>query len=122
MLPKIKYLIGYLLIFSSAVSALFVIFWWNNEPGDPTVSNHKTTVSNHKTTVSNHETTLAKKERTLLTIFTTFELSNKKPYKTFAHKMAIKNWAQFMPVIQPVLFIRDNIIPSSTWLLILNGI
>jgi len=42
--------------------------------------------------------------RPLLTLFTVFDLSNKKPYKNFAHRAVIKNWATFMPAIQPVLF------------------
>lgn len=45
--------------------------------------------------------------RNVAVIFTSFDTRLTKPYKLTAHQMIIRNWATFMPAIQPILFMRD---------------
>jgi hypothetical protein len=49
----------------------------------------------------------------LIVLFTTFDLKPNRTKHHLAHRMVLRNWAQFVPDIQPVLFTEDSCSPFA---------
>jgi len=111
---------SYFLTALVSITALMKLYWqfFGQNGGETINRNTSTALSNNYVTTTLAIDTGNKTRPTLtrltrstsrptLVLFTTFDESSLKPYHIYAHRLAIKNWAHFIPHIHPILFVNN---------------